>query len=114
MRKILLSAEPYAEGVFNYETGRPYKLSDLKISDSLICKIKLWYSEYEKYTSKTIAELKPYSHEIEKLDKQGFNLLREMKQLLDLEGESKLYYLSFCKDGYGLVINENNLETILK
>ena len=102
---IALSAEPYTEGLTDYSNdNRPIDLSETNLSELTKDKMNKWYNEYQKYVALTLKELEPYRQEIEKLDRQGVELLKQIGNELQSEKIEKYYYLSFIRDDFSYVL----------
>lgn len=79
--KLILAAEDFANcyGIVIFE-GEDYyiEIDQSIIPSDFLNRLKGWYKEYYPYTGMIPKELKPHKENIEKLDRVGISLLKEI------------------------------------
>ncbi len=99
--KIILSADPFVNkfDLAEFETGR--QLDDLKdkLPEELKNKLIKWYDRYLTYVFMLDEkELEKYKNNIDELDKEGIELLREISKFYFPEEVDKFYYYGLCSN----------------
>ncbi|GGH69931.1 hypothetical protein [Phaeocystidibacter marisrubri] len=91
--------------------NRPVSLNRFTGGNELQTKINKWASRYDKYAP--IEQLEKYKNEISELDEEGITLLREIKSLFELNGETEfqLFYLSLIN---GMFCIDSNNDTLVR
>lgn len=107
---IEISAEPYSVGIRAYNEGRDIDKGETSISNKTWEELRNWYKAYEKYNSKTLAELSSYWDEIDKLDQEGIYLTKRIANEWFPDVVEKFYYFSLCRDILKYILYKDGTE----
>ena len=93
---VIISAEPYF--IRDYHENALISQSETDISDKTWHDLYQWFSSYERFTARTLDELKPFWSDIDKLDEVGIELTKRVAEEWFPNDVEKFYYYSMCRD----------------
>ena len=110
---LMLNAEPWSCGLWNYEEDVEIDLEQTSLSKETIIALNNWRNQYEPYTSmQGVKDLNVVSN-VDELDSKGVMFIKQIASEYSKGNIEKYYYYSTFKDELLYVLYSNGDEKYL-